>query len=431
MEKIGKYHLLRKLGEGSTGAVYLSFDPFADRDVAIKIAYPKALKDPESGHLYRKIFETEACLAGKLNHPHIVAIHDAVVEEDLTYIVMEFVEGGTLEKYCAFDNLLPFERVVDIIFKCTRALDFAKQGGIIHRDLKPANILLIGEDEQVKISDFGSAIVAGSGIKPIEGLGSPAYMSPEQAQHLKLDFRTDIYSMGVVMFQLLTGRVPFEGKKYKEVLQQVVNNDVPPPSKFRLDVPEAIDAIVLKATARNRDHRYLGWEEFSAALQNALRPAESAPKAVAREWGDATDSEKFEFLKGLPFFAEFRESELWEVLKIGQWQKFPAEITIMREGEEDGDFFCFIAAGEVKISRHGKTITLLGSGECIGEMAYLGKTNKTRAADVTACEDVQLMTIRTADLEAASESCRHHFSRAFLALLVDRLALANQRLIGA
>jgi len=427
MDKIGKYHLLRKLGEGSTSAVYLSFDPFADRDVAIKIAYPKALKDPESGHLYRKIFETEASLAGKLDHPHIVAIYDAVIEEPLSYIVMEFVEGGTLEKYCAFDNLLPIERVIDIIYKCTRALEFARKGGIIHRDLKPANILLIGEQEQVKISDFGSAIVQGSGIVPVEGVGSPAYMSPEQAQHQPLDYRTDIYSIGVVMYQLLTGQLPFKGQSYQSVLHQVINMDMPPPSNFRLDIPEKVEAIVMKATAKRREDRFQSWDDFGNALQAALKPA---PGGAHRDCRDATESEKFEALKSLAFFADFDDGELWEVLKLGTWQSFPPGINLMREGEAC-DFFCVIVAGEVKVSRHGKLIAELGAGDCVGEMAYLSKKTRERSADVDAVDEVQVITIGTAGLELASESCRHRFDKAFLAILVERLAASNARFTGA
>jgi serine/threonine protein kinase len=255
MDKIGKYHLLRKLGEGSTSSVYLSFDPATERDLAVKIANPKVLHDPNTGFFYRKIFETEASLAGKLDHPYIVAIHDAVYDADAdSYIVMEFVEGGTLEKYTAFDNLLPLDRVVDTIFDCTLALEFTHRGGIIHRDLKPANILLIGEQEEVKISDFGSAIVAGSGIEPLEGI----------------DFRTDIYSIGVVTYQLLTGRLPFKGDTTQSVLDLLIKAEFPPPSDFRLDIPEKLEAIVLKAMAKNPADRFQSWDRFGKALQQAL-----------------------------------------------------------------------------------------------------------------------------------------------------------------
>jgi len=267
MDNIGKYRLLRKLAEGSTGAVYLGYDPAGKRDVAIKIADPKALNDPRSGPAHRKILETEAALAGKLDHPNIVAIYDAVIGDPLPYVVMEFVEGGTLEKYCAFDNLLPFARVTDIIFKCARALEFANRAGVIHRDLKPANILLVGDEGQVKISDFGSAIVANSGIEPLAGIGSPAYMSPEQVSNKTLDFRTDVYSLGVVMYQLLTGRVPFYATDTASVFHQVVHSALPPPSSFRPNLPRNLEDIVLKAAAKKPEDRFQTWNDFGGALQ--------------------------------------------------------------------------------------------------------------------------------------------------------------------
>ena len=144
MDKIGKYDIIRELGRGATATVYLGNDPFAQRDVALKVAFPEILKNPERGKLYTHLFLNEASLVGKLMHPHIVQIFDAVVAEDLCYIVMEFVPGGTLEDLAAPDKLLPIERVVEIIFKCTRALDFANRIGITHRDIKPANILFPG-----------------------------------------------------------------------------------------------------------------------------------------------------------------------------------------------------------------------------------------------------------------------------------------------
>ncbi|HEX2567592.1 MAG TPA: serine/threonine-protein kinase, partial [Burkholderiales bacterium] len=138
LTQIGKYPVLRKLGEGATSEVYLCTDPFNSRDVAVKVAFPESFQDPDRGKLYRKLFLTEASLAGKLQHPHICQIYDAVAEEKLHYIVMEYVNGGTLEKVCRSDALLPVDRIVEIVFKCTRALEFAHKQGVIHRDIKPA-----------------------------------------------------------------------------------------------------------------------------------------------------------------------------------------------------------------------------------------------------------------------------------------------------
>ncbi|MDO9244650.1 MAG: serine/threonine-protein kinase, partial [Rhodocyclaceae bacterium] len=143
MDKIGgKYEIIRKLGDGATSTVYLAYDPFAEREVAVKLIFPEILADKQRGKLFRHLLLNEASLAGKLAHPHIVQIFDAVVGEDESYIVMEYVPGGTLEQFCTRERLLPIERVVEIIFKCTRALEYATRLGITHRDIQPANLLL-------------------------------------------------------------------------------------------------------------------------------------------------------------------------------------------------------------------------------------------------------------------------------------------------
>jgi serine/threonine protein kinase len=150
IQKIGKYQILNELGKGATSAVYLGMDPFANRKVAVKVVEREVLGDKEHGKRFRKLFLTEASLAGKLSHPHIAAIFDAVADEEGSYIVMEYVEGGTLEQHTKHDSLLPVNKIVEIIFKCCKALDYAHRHGVIHRDIKPANILL-AKDTDIKI----------------------------------------------------------------------------------------------------------------------------------------------------------------------------------------------------------------------------------------------------------------------------------------
>ena len=145
--RIGKYPVKRRIGEGATSEVYLCDDPFNGREVAVKLVFSDAFNDPERGKTIRKLFVTEASLAGKLQHPHICEIYDAVAEENLHYIVMEYVDGGTLEQFCRADNLLPIDRVMEMAFKCSRALEFAQRMGVTHRDIKPANILHAGETD--------------------------------------------------------------------------------------------------------------------------------------------------------------------------------------------------------------------------------------------------------------------------------------------
>src|SRR5512141_483046 len=303
MEKIGKYQVIKKLGEGATSEVYLCHDPFGNREVAIKVVFPDALaNDDENRKLFRKLFVTEASLAGKLMHPHIVQIYDAVVDEGISYVVMEYVDGGTLEPHCNPLTLLPVNRIVEIIFKCTRALDFANRAGVIHRDIKPANILLHGETD-IKISDFGSALMTTSMVTQVSGIGSPAYMSPQQIKEHPLTLQTDIYSLGVVMYQLLTGQLPFQASNNFSMMYQITNVEPQPPSSLRPGIPPALDRIVRKAMHKELEQRYQNWDDFSYDLAEVFRNEEREHKT-----DEFADSEKFSNLRDLPFFANFTEA---------------------------------------------------------------------------------------------------------------------------
>jgi serine/threonine protein kinase len=427
MEKIGKYDVIRELGRGATSTVYLGHDSFAGRQVAIKLAFPEVLKDPERGKLYSHLFLNEASLAGKLNHPHIVQIFDAVVEESQAYIVMEYVSGGTLEDFCDPAHLLPVERVVEIVFKCTRALDFAFRLGITHRDIKPANILLAesgagGFSGDIKISDFGAALTAGADRTQVSGIGSPAYMSPQQVKEQPLDHRTDIYSLGVVMYQLLTGQLPFQASNNYNMVYQIINLAPTPPSQLQPGIPAALEAIVLKAMAKDLDDRYPDWESFAHDLAQAVRN-----KQLQARQNEFAETEKFDTLRVLPFFAGFSDVEIWEVLRFSRWDRVTPGDVIMRDGEP-GDFFCFLAEGELKVTKGGKILNLLTAGDCFGEMAIIAGGNKTRGADVIALTSAKIVTVKGEALQKASETCRMHFYQSFLEVLAGRLSLANARL---
>lgn len=425
MDKIGKYEIVREIGRGATATVYLGNDPFAQRDVAIKVAFPDILKDPERGKLYTHLFLNEASLVGKLSHPHIVQIFDAVVAENLCYIVMEYVPGGTLEDFTTPDKLLPIERVVEIVFKCTRALEFAFRLGITHRDIKPANILFAGSNPNsadIKISDFGAAIIGTPDRTQVAGIGSPAYMSPQQVKEQPLDHQTDIYSLGVVMYQLLTGQLPFQASSSYNMIYQIIHTDPTKPSTLRPEIPEALDTIVARAMCKDIEHRYATWEDFSHDLAQAFRNKQL--KSAVREFAD---SEKFDTLRALPFFDDFTDIELWEVLRFSRWSQVPPGETIIHDGEA-GDFFCFLAEGELKVTKNGKILNLLTAGDCFGEMSVISKGTHFRGADVVALVESKLVTIKGAALIKASDGCRMHFYQAFLEVLVSRLTLANARL---
>src|SRR3981081_3697904 len=191
-EHIGKYPVVRQIGSGATSRVYLARDPFAAREVGIKVFLFAEQVDPHTERMMHKAFLAEASLAGKMNHPHIVDIYDAVAEPDHSYLVMEYVPGATLEAHSDVNSLLPLNKVVEIIFKCIRALEYAFQHGVIHRDIKPGNILL-SESGETKVGDFGASSQSRHGMEStqITGIGSPAYMSPEQIRLESLNQQTD------------------------------------------------------------------------------------------------------------------------------------------------------------------------------------------------------------------------------------------------
>ncbi len=422
-QAIGKYQVLGELGKGASGKVYLAEDPFGQRKVAIKIAYPEALKNVEDGAFYRSMFLNEAALAGKLNHPHIVQIYDAVVEDKYSYIVMEYIEGGTLEKFCQPGQLLEPREVAEIVFKCVRALAFAQTLGLTHRDIKPGNILH-HEGTDIKIADFGAAINTVSDRTIITNVGSPAYMAPElvtgtaQASHL-----TDIYALGVVMYYMLTARLPFSGANTMSVIYQIVNTEPDSPSKHREGLSQELDAIVMKAISKDPAKRYATWDEFGQALTETWKHEHKA-----EEKRDSSDTERFSLLRTLPFFRDFPENELWEVMRISKWAKFKPDTALIKEGDH-GDSFFILAGGYVRVTRGKRTLSVLTAGDCFGEMSYLAhKDAPHRSATVTTTSDVILMKIRAEDLRAASLSCRRLFDERFLNTLVERLENANQQL---
>ena len=422
-QTIGKYPILSELGKGATGKVYLCDDPFAKRKVAIKLIYPEALKSSEDGALYKSMFLNEAGLAGKLHHPHIVQIYDAVVEGEYSYIVMEYVEGGTLEKFCTPESLLEPREVAEIAFKCVRALAFAQTLGLTHRDIKPGNILH-KDGTDIKIADFGAAINRVSDRTVITNVGSPAYMAPElvtgtaQASHL-----TDIYALGVVMYYLLTARLPFSGANTMSVIYQIVNTEPDPPSVHCDSLSPELDAIVMKAIAKDPANRFATWDEFAAALAETWKLDQKA-----EEKRDQSDTERFQLSRKLSFFRDFPENELWEVLKISKWAKFKPDTALIKEGDH-GDSFFILAGGYVVVTRAGKKLSVLSAGDCFGEMSYLAnKASPHRSATVTTTSDAIVMKIRAEDLRAASLSCRRLFDERFLNTLVERLEAANEQL---
>jgi len=406
---------------GATSTVFLAYDQFAGRQVAIKVLKPEILNDPKTGGIHKKQLLNEASLAGKLSHPHIISIYDAVVEGESSYVVMEYVGGGTMERYCEPGFLLPIPRVVEYMFKCCRALNYAQFNGVIHRDIKPANMLLT-EDGDIKISDMGAAIVLSNlDQTQISDIGSPVYMSPEQINGELLTHQTDIYSLGVVMYNLLTGRLPYTAKNLSALFTQILNADFPAPRSVRPEIPEELEKIVLRAMKRKIGERYQDWKEFGNDLA-----AVGHLHGAAHDARTAGDAEKFTILREMDMFKEFTDTELWEILRIGEWSQHPARTILMRE-DEFGDDFYILIEGTVGVTKGQRLLNLIQKGDSFGEMAYISGKSVPRSATITANSDVTVMRIPPQLLAKTSDHCQLSFNLAFLRTMADRLRTVDAR----
>jgi serine/threonine protein kinase len=416
--QVGKYEIQRQLGRGATGTVYLAVDSFSGGEVALKVIEPEVFRDPEFGTVYRSQFLNEASLAGKLKHPHIVAILDAVVLEDSGHIAMELVSGGDLSQHASSDRLLPVADVLQIGFKCCGALNYAFAEGIVHRDIKPANIM-IASGTDVKISDFGSALLKRTQVVQTSIMGSPYYMSPEQIEDKVLTHHSDMYCLGVVLYELLTGRRPFTAGDLPELAQKILTESPAPPSSVREGLPKAVDSVILRALGKKPEHRYKTWADFELDLSSACKLV-SGPDAIP-------DSEKFVSLKGVAMLASLSDAELWELAKAGQWKRMGAGKAVIRENEAGQSFF-FLAAGQVKVTRQGRLLNVIDKRECFGEMAYIRGGELPRHATVEAMTDVLLAEFEPGILGRISIGAQLQLTRALVRNLVDRLELANSRL---
>jgi CRP-like cAMP-binding protein/predicted Ser/Thr protein kinase len=420
--KIGKYRVLRELGRGTSSRVYLGRDPFADRTVAIKVMLKDSqLGNTESNQLER-VFQNEAALAGRLTHPHIIEILDADVGNELAYIVMEYVDGRTLEHFCKVDSLMPLNRVVELAFKCGLALDFASRKGIIHRDIKPANILM-GENGDIKLTDFGIALHSDGEKTQLQGVGSPTYMSPEQIQEGELTYQTDIYALGVVMYRLLTGKLPFVASNNTALAYQIVNVEPVAPSVHRPDLPADFDRIVMKAIAKDVSQRYQTWSDFTQDLGQVN-------KDLSVKTDTINETEKFSAIQKIRYFSEFAELEIWEMVRIATFHRKQPKETIVPEGEVCESFF-LVVSGEARVRKGGESVSVLGDGDCFGEMPYFEERGP-RTSSVVAITPITIVEVNSTALRLASEACQQQFNRGFLRILLDRitrLSKANTQLV--
>jgi serine/threonine protein kinase len=334
---------------------------------------------------------------------------------------MELVEGAdTLKSYTRPDKLLPVSKVLEIVFKCAKALDYAHRQGVIHRDIKPSNMLLT-PDGDLKIGDFSIAYVTrrdSSKTLPVGFVGSPRYMSPEQIQEDNVGNQTDLFSLGVVMYELLSGRHPFGGDSFSKLIYRVVNEEPIPLRQVRPDLPEQLEQIVNRCLQKDLRRRYkMGMDiavDLSTTFRNFDQPVE-----------DISTKEKVASVKRLDFFSGFSEAEIWEIMRASVWERFDEGGEIIVEGEIDDSFYILIN-GSVVVKKGDTIVGELKAGDCFGEMGYISRRRRT--ASIIATSPVTLMRVNSTLIEQVSKDCQLRFCRVFLRILIERLSSTTEKM---
>ena len=265
---LGRYQIEKEIGKGSMGVVYLGRDPKINRIVAIKtIPLADEFEEQDSSSAKERFFR-EAETAGRLNHPDIVTIYDVGEDHDLAYIAMEFLHGEHLNNFTTPDKLLPAKKVMQLIARAADALDYAHQQNVVHRDIKPANIMYLADKDELKITDFGIARLTDShATKTGIVLGTPSYMSPEQLEGKNVTGDSDLFSLGVTLYQLLTGQLPFQSDSMTGLMYKIANAEHAPLSSCRPDLPACLEDIVSKTLAKEPDQRFASGAAMAAALR--------------------------------------------------------------------------------------------------------------------------------------------------------------------
>jgi eukaryotic-like serine/threonine-protein kinase len=411
--RVGTYEIVGELGRGESATIYLGRELFPAREVAIKMYDPRNMS-AEDRKVFQSLFLKETLLARRLKHPNITQVYDAATDDQRTYIVMEYAKQGNLDRFCTRDTLLPPERVAHLLERCCDALSYANANGVVHRDLKPANILM-GADGEAKVADFGVAF-SNLTFDTTRSLvvGSPAYMSPEQIEGKAVSTKSDMYSLGIVLYKLLTASLPLTATTPHELARRIVLGGLPPPGAARPGIPPQLDAIFAKATARDPADRYETWEDFAAELRAVAQPqgVDHAVNVRATE------------LRALPFFRAFDDASLGEAAAMGRWFDLRAGMPLVGEGDPGYTFFV-VVRGQVRISRKGTLLAIRGSGECVAESSFLLKSAARRFSTVDAGTDCTVVEFSPDVLWLATPECRRRFDEAFLGTLAERLVAAE------
>lgn len=435
-KNIGRYQVLAKIGEGAMGTVWLAEDELIRRQVAIKSMRIDLRADVVSRQRVIDSFLHEARVVGNLNHSHITAVYDVGVEDGAPYLVMEYINGKNIKELIREKAAFPLQEKISLIAMAARALHHAHQHGVLHRDIKPANIMILTTSRLPKITDFGIARVvdlASFGRESVgvdeEGVipGTPLYMSPEQVRGKELDRRSDIFSLGVLTYEWLTGQKPFQGTNLNARLQSVLTDD-PKPLTAWPNIQAELSGIVLKALAKAPEQRFQTAEEFADALDLHINTLEDQ-KASRRTIVPFDKKAIVERLRQrYLFFSDFCEEELYEIFRSSSKQRYGQGEYLIQEGTS-GTRMYFIVSGSVMVMAEtdGKRVELdtLNEGSCVGEMSMIDRM--PRSASVVAIKETVALALNETVLRHANPELCLKLYRNLATTLSERLRASEAK----
>ena len=402
ISKISRYEIIDELGRGSMGVVYLAWDPYIKRNVAIKTSILNSIKDREK-------FFVEAQSAGKLIHPNIISIFDVGETSDFCYIAMEYIEGSTLQPYIEKKNLLKPEKTISIVLKLCDALYYAQRQNVIHRDIKPANIMLTNNGIP-KITDFGLAVSARKSKKG-QIAGTPAYMSPEQINGETLSFSSDIFSLGITFYELLTGQRVFSGRNIEDIFYNILHNEPEPIHKHAPQLPKISQNIIQRALSKTQLGRYGSILEFANELEVMQR-------SLSGNMKQKDMSNTANLLLHMDFFKDFNSEQLKKLISVTQIFKAQTGKVIVSEGEIDDTIFIILSGRVSIINKDDDIIATIGVGNLFGELSFLGQ--HIRKASVMADVNCVLLKVNANILNKLPIDIQLLFYKNFAKTLVKR-----------
>src|SRR3989338_9027606 len=418
IDYVGRYKLIEQVGVGGFAVVYRAVDPYIGRELAVKVSSLEDVADDRSSQqsFLRKLF-IEAEAAGKLLHPNIVTIFDVGIQEPYYYIAMEFMNGRNLKYHCHPEQKLSTADAIDTVIKVCHGLDYAHQRGVVHRDIKSTNIML-GNKGEIKIADFGLAYMDAVEESKLPFAGTTSYMAPEQLRRETPTVQSDLYSLGVVLYEILAMQKPFFSKKEKDLEHMIQEEEHVPIQKINAEIPESLSRVIDRALEKKPHDRYPDALSFARDLEAVLKDGGKtlAPDLV----------EKIKMLKPLSFFADFSDEEMSNILQIGTWMKYSAGEMIVAQTEQDVSFFVIISGG-CEAQKERKRLGQMGRGQCFGEISFL--LGSERTATVSARTECQLLKLNPKKIDILPLETQVKLYRSFAKNLAQHLLAADQRAV--